>query len=347
MVTNYEFDRTTRNGTEYIIAQPHSQGEPVRFEAKWTESGEMEGEWEQLIKPVIKDSLMGQVDVNASDGRLARNEFVRQLAAAVDDEGNAVVSSERQADALVSYLAENNILEASGGEVVFLQNPFEGGEDESAVSKEMWVNWAACIDACVEQIQSTIETVDSAKKKLEEHRENVEDNANQGQQYLEEVAQELRGLGEGPEVPDPEKLDAQEEQRYHTLKEEFVFHKQMRKVKVNTVLENIRNGAEVLSRNRRMLEQAEGTLSRKSQELRQAALQQEIFPEGAENIVNNVGDLATQLGNVQNVDEAVAQMSPQDLEDELTDVIGPAREINDATERITEGQERQEQSDTH
>jgi len=349
MSNDYEFSTTTRNGTEYVIAQPRSQGEPVRFEAKWIESGDMGGKWEQIIKPVIKDSLMGVVDVDAADGRLARTEFVRQLASATDDEGNAIVSSERQADALVAFLASNGVLDATGGEIVFLQDPSEAEKEETSVSRKMWINWAACVDACIEQIESTIETVEKAKERLENHKQNVEESTNRGEQYLEEVAQELRALGEGPEVPDPADLDSQEEQRYHTLKKEFVFHNQMQEVKTGSVLHNLQNGEEVLSQTKRKLESAMEALDSQSGDIRQAALTKGVFPEGAMNFVNNVGDFTTQLANAQGVDEKAKQMSPEDLESDVASVIGPAKEISETTDRITEGtgeRERQERTDT-
>lgn len=321
MARKYNFEEL--EGGEYVIADPVTETEDaVRLRAKWIEGDDIEGEWERAIGAVIKEDLLGGMDLKAGNGKISRSRMVETLASVEDEEG-PIVTSEDQADALVEYFAEEDIVQLDGSDVLILQNP----QDTDEVSGEMVLNWAAGIEACVEKISETQDRIRSAKEKLESRLDDMDQDPSQVEEKAQETAQELKSLGDGQGVPtNPSELPPEEQSRYNELKRKFIYHNKMMDVIDTDLTETVREGTNKLGDSLEQLNSAKQALSTKQGEFRTLALQEQEFPEGAENIVQNMGDLATQLAGVGGISEEV----------EKTDPDGLASMVEDMTETVTE-----------
>jgi len=339
MQRNYTFEKTTVDGIDYVIANPTGNGEMVRMEAEWTEGEDVEGKWEDAVRAIIGGDLLGDMNLDGGDGRIDRQTAVETLAAAEQD-GEPVVASERQADALIEYFAEEDILRLEGNQVVLLQDP--RNED---ISGRAALNWAAGIDACIAKIDETRDRVERAKNKLEAKMENLDTGSNEIDERIQETGQKLKSLGDGPGVPeDPSALSDTERKRYQQLKKEFIHHKKMREVESTNLLETVEQGTTKLANQVNMLESAKDALSTKEGEIRVRAIQQREFPDDAKNIVENMSDIATQLAGVGNVDEAVEETDGVDLADMVENEI-PDLDMEDDVEELQE--EERERSSTN
>lgn len=335
MAQKYNFTRTESGGTEFVLAQPRTETEEtVRLAADWVEGDEIEGEWERGVRAIIKSDLMGEMELEEGNGRLSKSRATKVLAEA-EDENGPIVTSRQQADALLEYFEDQDILEIEGDEIILLQHP-----KENDISQEMMLNWAAGIDACVEKINETIETIESAKERLEDHVSKLRENENNIDERLEEAAQELKSLGDGTGVPtNPNDLTPEEQQRYEALEHELLYHRQMKKVNVTNLREKVDAGTSELGRNVRMLNSAKETFTEKGEEVRVMALERGVFPEDAINIVDNMGQLATQLAGVGDIDEVVEDTNPEELAEIVEEVTG---EVQEASETVQETAERTE-----
>lgn len=331
MARKYNFEQIESGGTDYVIAKPvNDNKDPVRLEARWVEGDEVEGEWERAIGALIKSDLMGSMELKEGNGRIERREAIKTLAELEDDEGT-IVTSEDQAAALIEYFAEENIVELSDGDVLLLKNP----EQTDDMSGRMILNWAAGIDACVEKIDETRERVKQAKEKLENRVNEIDQNPGNIQAKMEEAAQELKSLGDGQGVPQnpEEELSEEEHSRYKRLKKKLIYHKKMQEVVDTDLTEKVKEGTDKLADSIDQLEAAQSALGQKQGEIRTLALEEQEFPEGAKNIVNNMGELATQLAGVGGIEEGVENTDPSELTDIVNEVTGDVTEV---TETATE-----------
>jgi len=321
MATKYNFEEL--EGGEYVIADPVNEtADPVRLRAEWIDGDDIEGEWERAIGAVIKRDLLGGMDLKNGNGKIDRSRVVETLAAAEDEEG-PIVTSEDQADALIEYFAQEGIVELDGSEVLVLQNP----QDAEDVSGEMILNWAAGIEACVEKISDTQDRIRAAKEKLESRLDDMDQDPSHVEEKARETAQELKSLGDGQGVPEnPSELPPEERERYDELKRKLIYHNKMMDVIDTDLTEKVRQGTNKLGDSLEQLDSAQTALSQKQGEFRTLALQEQEFPEGADNIVQNMGKLATQLAGVEGVEEAA----------ENTDPDGVAELVDDITETVTE-----------
>jgi predicted nucleic acid-binding Zn-ribbon protein len=332
MQRNYTFEKTTVDGIDYVIANPNGNGEMVRMEAEWTEGEDVAGRWEDAVRAIIGGDLLGDMNLDGGNGRIDRQDAVETLAAA-DQGGEPVVASERQADALVEYFAEEDILRLEGNQVVLLQDPRK--ED---ISGRAALNWAAGIDACIEKIDETRDRVKRAKEKLEQKKKDLDTGPSGIEERIQETGQKLRSLGEGAGVPsDASELSESDTKRYRQLKKEFITHKKMKDVESTNLLETVEEGTAKLGNQMNMLESAKEALSQKESEIRVRAIQQREFPDDAKNIVDNMSNIATQLAGVGNVDEAVENTSDEDfanmVEDQVLDL-----DVGEDVENLTEAE---------
>jgi prefoldin subunit 5 len=343
MARKYNFEPIESGGTDYVIADPvNDNKDPVRLEARWVEGDEVEGEWERAIGALIKSDLLGSMELKEGNGRIERQEAIETLAEVEDDEGS-IVTSEDQAEALLEYFAEEEIVEldGSGSDVLVLRNP----QDEAEMSGRMVLNWAAGIDACVEKISETIDRVRQAKEKLEDRMDEIDQNPGEIEAKMQETAQELKSLGDGQGVPEsPSELPPEERSRYNQLKRKLVFHRKMQEVIDTDLTEKVEEGTNKLSDSIEQLESARIALDQKQQEVRTRALQEQEFPEGANNIVENMGELATQLAGVGGIDEAVEETDPTELADIVDEVTGEVAEVTESATETAGEETVQEQS---
>ncbi len=341
MAQKYEFKRIESDGKQYVIANPVNQtAEPVRLSAHWIEGDDIEGEWERAVRAIIKTDLLGSMELKEGNGRIDRRQAIKTLAEASDNNG-AIVTSKQQAEALLEFLASENIIELQGGQVIMLRNPTDNPED---INGRMILNWAAAIDACVEKITETIDRVDSAKEKLENRIDDVQQGSGKIDERLTETAQELRSLGEGSGVPqDPSELPAEERERFQQLKRKLIYHQKMKEADSVNLAKKVENGANKLADNIEMLESAKTTLGNKREQVRTQALKKQTFPDEAMNIVDNMGELTTQLAGVGGIEEAVENTPDHEMasmvDGVLGDIDGVGQTVKQAAgEEITEGE---------
>ncbi|MFC6955195.1 hypothetical protein [Halorubellus litoreus] len=157
MQRNYTFERTTVDGTEYVIATPCGEGEMVRMEVEWME-GELEGDWERAVRAVLDAELFGAMTVGSGEARVDRSTAVAVLVeASTDSSSNRLdhVTREAHADALVAYLDFADVWTVDVGDVVVLRDPRDG-----ALSRRETVAWAVALDVCVDRLDKFIEDVD-------------------------------------------------------------------------------------------------------------------------------------------------------------------------------------------
>jgi len=332
MPRKYTFETTTVDGIDYVIANPVNEtDEMVRLEADWTNGDDVEGEWERAVRAIIKGDLLGEMNLEEGNGRIDRQTAIETLAAAEDDHGK-VVSSERQADALLEYFEDQEILRFDGNDVVLLQDP---RDDE--LSGRAALNWAAGIEACVDKIDETKDRVKRARDKLEDKMDEIDTGSNRIDERIQETAQELKALGDGPGVPDdPSQLDESERTRYQQLKRQFIYHKQMKEVDKENLLETVEEGTSELAHQISMLNSAKEALVTKEQEIRVVAVQKREFPNDATNIVENMGTLATKLGGVGDIDEKIDQTSATDLASMVDDTVGDVQEAAESAQQTAD-----------
>lgn len=343
MARKYNFEEIESSDDDYVIATPiNENNDPVRLKKDWVTGDDVEGEWERAIGALIKSDLLGSMELKDGNGRLERRRAVETLSR-IEDDGGPIVTSEDQAEALIEYFDREGIVELDGGDVLLLRNP----DDVEEMNGRMILNWAAGIDACVEKISETRERVKSAKNKLQDRMEEIDQNPGEIDRKLEETAQELQSLGNTQGVPQnpKEELTEQEYSKYKRLERNLIYHKKMQDVVGTDLTEKVQEGTERLADSIDKLEAAQSALSQKQGEIRTVALKQQEFPEDAKNIVNNMGELATQLAGVGGIEEEVENSDPQKISDIVSEVTG---EVTDAAETATEtvGEEAIEEQST-
>lgn len=343
MPQKYEFDRIESDGKEYVIADPHNQTDnPVRLEARWVEGDDIEGEWERAIRAIIKTDLLGSMELEEGDGRINRRQAIETLTDASDDQGD-IITSEQQAEALLEFFISEDIIEQENGQMVMLRNPSENPEN---INGRMILNWAAAIDACVEKISETIDQVNSSKEKLEDRADGLEQDSGQIDEFLTETAQELKSLGDGAGVPeDPSVLPEDEQDRFQQLKRSLVYHKKMKQADQQNLADKVESGAARLADKIKMLKSARTTLGNKQKQIRSQALRKQTFPDEAMNIVDNMGDLTTQLAGVGGIEETIENTKDSEVAAVVDDVLGDVDGVSEAAQK-TAGEETQSETET-
>ncbi|MGQ3413019.1 hypothetical protein ACT4ML_12245 [Natrinema sp. LN54] len=339
MPQKYEFERIESDGREFVIADPVNQtDDPVRLDARWIEGDDIEGEWERAIRAIIKTDLLGSMELKEGNGRIDRRRAIETLASASDEEGD-IVTSEQQAEALLEFLAHEDILDLQGGQVVMLRNPSDNPEE---INGRMILNWAAAIDACVEKISETIDRVDGAKEKLENRMADIDQSSGKIDEHLEETAQELKSLGTGAGVPkDPSTLPEEERERFKQLKRKLIYHKKMKEADQENLAEKVESGADRLADNIEMLESAKTTLGNKREQVRTQALKKQTFPDEAMNIVDNMGELTTQLAGVGGFEEELENTADHELDSMADDILSDIGSLGETAQQ-TAGEEVEE-----
>ncbi|ELY44633.1 hypothetical protein [Natronorubrum tibetense] len=343
MSQKYKFERIESDGQEYVIADPVNQtNESVRLDARWIDGDDVEGEWERAIRAIIKSDLLGSMELKEGNGRIDRRQAIETLASASDEDGD-IVTSQQQAEALIEFFADEDILDLQHGEVVMLRNPSENPDE---INGRMVLNWAAAIDACVEKITETIDRVNGAKEKLENRMADIDQESGQIDEHLEETAQELKSLGDGAGVPsDPSTLSQDEQERFQQLKRKLIYHQKMKEADQENLAKKVESGADRLADNIEMLKSAKTTLANKREQVRTQALKKQTFPDEAMNIVDNMGELTTQLAGVGGIEEAISETPDHEVDSLVDDVLGGIDGVGEVAQQ-TAGDAVQEDAET-
>ncbi|MFB6070062.1 MAG: hypothetical protein ABEJ76_03485 [Halanaeroarchaeum sp.] len=330
MTRKYTFEEKEINGETFAIAKGRGRDtEPVRVRADWVESDDLEGKWEELIKQVVQPETIEDIDIADGRGGISRREAVEALAGAEVD-GTTIVSSEEQADALVEYLAEEDIIGIEGDSLVLFRDP-----DSTSLDGPGLMNWAALMSAVIESIDDHIQRVEEAKEKFDETRDSLETDRSDSNERLSETAQRLKNLGDGQGVPDPNSLDEDEYQQYQRLKSHYLYLRNIEKAKEKNLFENINAGTEKMGLAIDKLKAAQEAYDELHVSLREAATQKQVFPEEAMEFVQNAGNLITDLTGVE--ETAEEDVDHTDLEEMIEEDVGQsvqeqASEVSDLAE---------------
>ena len=318
------FTETEMQDGKYIIAEPVNKqaDEAVRIEAGWFDGeDDIEGDWEEPIGAIIRNDLTDGMQLSEGTGTIPRHEAVENLNEAERDDSE-IVASEAEAEALLDYFAENDVVELDGNNVVLLKDPNE-------VSGEMVLNWAAAMSACVDKIDATMDRFERAKDKLQKHMENVDADPQRTEELMKEKAQELMSLGTGSGFPDRSELSEEAKQKYDVLREDFIYYKKLNEAgqqNVSTAQQGVDQIANIIDK----LEGAREILDQKQGQIRARALKERVFPENEVDIAMNMGELVTSLAGVGSIEEEAEEMSEDDLESAVTDIVSETQNIESA-----------------
>lgn len=290
MTRKYSFETKTINGQQFVIAEGRGQSsEPIRVRADWIESDDMEGKWEDLIKQIVQPENIDQIDIDEGHGGINRREAVEALAGTTVD-GETIVSSEQQADVLVEYLADEDIVDIEGEELVLFRDP-----DEESLNSAALMNWAALMSAVIESIDEHLERVEDAKERFQETVDTLEVEQQDSEERLSKTAQRIQNLGPGQGVPDPDTLSDDDRQEYTQLKEHYLYLQDIEKAKSENFVENVSAGVDQIGMAIERLEAAREAYDMFHNNTRKAALKSSVFPEEALEFVDNAGSLINEL----------------------------------------------------
>lgn len=241
--TYSEFDVVEQDGQRYIVGQPAAEHEePVRFSGRLEETEGIDATFRDVIKALIQQDLSGALNLEAdTGGSISRSEAITTLL----DAENAPVSvqSESQAEAIIDYFIENDILREDGTDVVVLSDPESLADLASQGSSSddettMLLNWMSAIEGCTTKIQETIDTVEEVEGELREQIGdlNVSEKTEEYQRKRKEVAQRLMNLTNGGEL-DRADLTESERAEYDRL-EHRLFH-------LESMIDSVSGGGEL------------------------------------------------------------------------------------------------------
>lgn len=343
---NFE-QRTMADGT-YLVGQPVDQHEePIRIDTGWFEgeAGE-KADWEYVVGEIVASDLQEDLQLEqGGEGTIDRDRAIENVLDA-DLAGNQAVVDRKQATAVVDYFLEEGALtQKRNGELVVLQDPTKlTDEDSQFDSKEREyhiLSWTAAIDTCIDYMQETLDTFEDARERLEEGTKEVErEDVSETEKQVARVGQELKNLGPGAEVPEPNDLSADERERYDTLKEDFAYYKSLYEVKQEQLV-TAEQGIEKLRRNIYKLRSAKEVYEEKVNEMRKAALKEQVFPSEDIQVAQNMAGLITSLSNAENPAEKMKQIGDgeklNDVVDETLENVSGA--IDDVEETLTQDEE--------
>ena len=251
---DYEFEGTEIEGSEYVIARPDRSGrEPIRLRGDWLERNESkdEGNWEPVVRTLVMEGMLQADGVTEGGGRLNRTEAVSVLA-----ERAEFVGDEDHAEALLAYLASEDVIRIDGSELVVLSSI-----NDEDVSSGMFINWAASLEACLDRIDARLEAYESRKQKVESRLERTEAADTESvDRKLEEAKQELLSLGDGPGRPDPAQLSEADRERFSQLRDKITTYMSVKEAEEPTPGAGVERVLEKLVTNLDRLEVIRGQL---------------------------------------------------------------------------------------
>lgn len=326
-----EFGRKETNGEEFYLATPATQDrEPIRIESDWFdhEPGEP-GKWELAVGEIIKADLLGELELSEEAGKIDRATAARNLQEA------PFVQIEDQAHAILDFFDEQGALEIEGDSVKLLTTP-EDLADEDAVGKEArryrMLNWAAAMNACIDQMEQTLQDFEDAKERLEDNSKDLWNEVSAAEENLTEAVQELKTIGPGAGFAELSEVDPENRDRYRELKDDVAFYNSLVDIEDETLVEidnNINDLASEIDR----LDAVQETFERKVTDIRKKALRYEIFPEEEMGMATNLRDIAAALTNVET--ETGEDLGVDELEDIAATVSESAKDVEDAVDEKT------------
>lgn len=323
-----EFEEKETDGETFYLAEPATQDrEPIRIESDWFdhEPGEP-GKWEQAVGEIIRADLLGDLELSEDAGKIDRSVAAENLQEA------EFVQIEDQAHAILDFFDEQGALEIEGDSVKLLTTP-ENLADEDALGKEArryrMLNWAAAMNACIDQMEQTLQDFEDAKERLEENSKDLWNEVSTAEENLKESIQELKALGPGSGFAEIGEVDPENRDRYRQLKDDVAFYNSLTDIEEETLVEIDNNISDLASEIDR-LEAVQETFERKVTDIRKKALRYEIFPEEEMGMATSLRDIAAALTDVET--EAGEDLDVDELEDIAASVSESATEVAEAVD---------------
>jgi len=140
----------------YVVAKPiDPSDESVLLDTDWFDAADpVEPRWGDPVRAMLRPELAGGTDRSDDVGTVARERAVARLVAA-DGGDREFAATEVEAEALLDFLAANDVLALDREAVVLLRDPEEA-------SSETLVTWAIALDVCVDEIDATLDRLDRA-----------------------------------------------------------------------------------------------------------------------------------------------------------------------------------------
>jgi hypothetical protein len=351
MQRKYEnFDERKMDDGTYLVGEPvEPHEEPIRIDTGWFE-GEVgeKRDWEYIVGEVVASDLQEDLQLQeGGEGTISRDRAIENILNAQFDSDKAIANRD-QAAAIVDYFLEEGALTAKDGdEIVVLHDPTELTEESSrfdSQEREYHVlSWAAAIDTCIDYMQETLDTFEEARERLQNETDDVkESDVSEVEKKVARVGQELKNLGPGAGVPDPDELSSGQQERYETLKEDFAYFKSLYEVKQEQLV-TAEKGIGKLKRNIDRLEGAKDVYETKVGEMRKAALRHQVFPSEDIEVAQNMAGLITSLSDVESPDEMVKNLGDaEELDSAVDDVLNETGQVIDDVE---EGLDESDQAD--
>lgn len=345
------FEKQEMDAGTYLVGEPvEPHEEPIRIDTGWFdgEAGEKR-DWEYIVGEVVASDLQEDLQLQeGGKGTISRHRAIENTLNAELDSDKSV-ANEDQAAAIVDYFLEEGALTAENSdEIVVLHDPTELTEDSSQFDnkeREYHVlSWAATIDTCIDYMQETLDTFEEARERLQNETDDVEQSdVSEVEKKVTRVGQELKNLGPGAGVPDPDELSTQKQERYETLKEDFAYFKSLYDVKQEQLV-TAEKGISKLRRNIDRLEAAKDVYETKVGEMRKAALRHQVFPSEDIEVAQNMAGLITSLSSVENPDQMVQDLGDaEELDDAVDDVLDKTGQV---IADVEEGLDKSEQGDS-
>lgn len=293
MTSKYAFEQKEIDGQEYVIARRGQGADPIRVRADWTEEDDLEGNWEPLIETIVQPETITEIDIEDGVGGISRQEAIESLTEATVN-GKTIVATEEQADALIEYLSEEDVIDIQGNRLVLFKNP-----NEEDLSSTWFVNWAALMGAVIEEIDSKLQEIEAAQEKFESTLDSLEpETDSKTEQHLSELRQRLQNLGPGQGIPKPEELNEDEQRTYRRLKRNYLKIREIKQAKEQDFFENIEQGTEKIEMAVRRLDAQKEGYEQMRKDVRRMAFKKDVFPDEALNFVESAGELLKKMNDV-------------------------------------------------
>ena len=342
--TYSNFNVVEQGGQRYIIGQPKNEhDEPVRFSGELEETEGLDATFRDVIKSLIQQDLSGALNLEAdTGGKISRDEAITTLMNA--EESPVTVQSEQQAEAMLDYFIDRDILKQDGTDIVILSDPealAKLADQGNDADEDMTVllNWMSAIEGCTTKIQDTIDTVEQVEEELREQMGEIEVSQKlEGYKSKQkEVAQRLMNLTNGGEL-DRADLTTDEQAEYDRL-EHRLFH-------LKSMVESIDTGGRLDEKIEKMtkelgvevenLRDTQDSLEVQLDRLEQVyQVNKHINYEEAKEMAETLSSIASSVAGVDSADELAEE---QDTMEEAASLLNELGDTEQDTQTASESQ---------
>lgn len=309
-----------------VTAVPRNNAdEAVRFDrsiANRRDDAEEEANWERLVSQLMDHDLGNALDIGGQgEAQISREQAVSALVESDDQFADTAL----QAEAVLDYLDNQNIIEASESNSVTVLKPFD--ELSGTEYTKMYNNWAAMFDTCIERIDYAHDRVEEAKERFENREEETDRRSSDvnPEKRMQELGQKMENLvGDGK----PSDLDEADKQEFKHLREQYHFYENMKEAQGP----ELGPGSDRVKELGRVMDQFEamrGIMIDHRENFRELALGEAIFPEDLVELSEQYAGFLSSLSGMMDPKE---KMEDED-DDAFFENLGTEGEMETATEQ--------------